>query len=105
MKFAHPIRETANIDGCTLVVYNWSDLSETTSPRDWENVEFFDAEGNKLWTVNGMDECPYWAPGGDSDSFVGPWHMDGKWGLTTFSGNAYFIDLKTGKVTFKRFVK
>ncbi len=91
------------IGNCTLVLYKWGKLSETSSPKDWENVEFFDENGRKIWTVNGMQYCPYWDK--DCDMFVGIGNSGGNWILNSYSGNSYLVDIKTGFVKFLMFHK
>lgn len=93
----------ADVGGRTLVLYKWSELSEESSPRVWENVELFDKNGRKLWTVNGMDDCPYWDKG--VDMFVGIGNNGEKWILNSYSGHSFFLDINTGYVKYSGFHK
>jgi hypothetical protein len=103
MKFPHEPREMKEIDGHFLVVYKWGRLTKNTCPRVWENVELFDAQGNKLWTVNGMERCRFWD--NKIDTFVGTRTKSGRLQLTSFSGNSYDINLHTGEVTHSEYHK
>lgn len=103
MKLPDNILEHAKIGNCTLVLYKWENLSEDTSPKVWENVELFDPNGKKLWTVNGMKNCQYWD--NDIDMFVGIGNDGESWVLNSFSGNSFRVDIKTGCATFLSFNK
>ena len=103
MKFAYEPREVVEIDDKVLVVYQWGELTERSSPKIWENVELFDSQGKKIWTVNGMENCKYWDK--DVDTFVGIKYKAGRLQLTSFSGNSYNLNLETGEVVFSEFHK
>ena len=103
MNIPKNILDHARIGNFTLVLYKWSALSETSSPRIWENVEFFDEKGHKMWTVNGMENCQYWD--NDIDMFVGIGNDRGNWILNSYSGNSFKLDIETGTVTFLSFSK
>lgn len=103
MKLPKDTLEHVKVGDFTLVLYRWGKLTETTFPKVWENVEFFDQDGNKLWTVNGMKESEYWD--NSADTFVGIGNDQGVWILNSYSGNSYEVDLKTGKVSFLAFHK
>jgi hypothetical protein len=92
-----------DVGNCTLVLFNWSELSELSSPRIWENVEFFDKDGKKLWTVNGMEDCPYWDK--NADMFVGIGRDGEKWILNSYSGHSFFLEIKSGYVEYSGFQK
>ena len=95
--------EHIEIDDCILILYKWGGLSETSSPRIWENVEFFDKNGRKLWTVNGMDDCPYWDK--NIDMFVSIGNDGASWILNSYSGHSFFLDMCNGYVKYKGFHK
>jgi len=97
MDFPHEPLEIRELNGRYLVVYKWGNLTEQSCPKVWENVELFDDKGNKLWTVNGMDQCKFWD--NKTDTFVGTRVKSERLQLTSFSGNSYDINLHTGKVT------
>ena len=103
MNLPYEVIDIRNINDKIIVVYEWDDLSEFTSPRVWENVECFNSLGQKLWTVNGMSHYQYWNK--DKESFVGTRMFEGRLQLTDFSGNSYDVDLDTGKVTHFEFHK
>lgn len=103
MKIPTNTLEHAEVGDCTLVLYKWSSLSETSFPRIWENVELFDKNGNKIWTVHGMSESPYWD--NNTDMFVGIGNDGKNFILNSYSGNSFFLDLKTGKVIYSGFHK
>lgn len=101
--FPHEPLKVRKVGSNFLVVYKWDKLSETSCPRKWENVEFFDESGKKLWTVNGMEESEYWDK--PFDTFVGSRLKLGRVQLTSFSGSSYDVDLENGHVKFFEFHK
>ena len=103
MKFQHEPKEMIEIDDKFLVVYKWDELNEGSCPRVWENVELFDLQGKKLWTVNGMENCQFW--NNKVDTFVGIRVKSGHVQLTSFSGNSYDLNLENGSVKFAEFHK
>ena len=104
MKFAHSVIESHKVGGGkTLVIYLWDDLSDYTIPKVWENVELFDKDGKKLWTVNGLEKCKQYDC--DRDVFVGASPKRGTWQLIAFSGKSFLLDMKTGKVKYFSFYK
>lgn len=103
MIFPHSVLEVCNIGDKTLVVYIWDQLSEESDPRVWENVELFDESGEKIWTINGMESCPYFDK--NIDTFVGLRTKNNRVQVTSFSGNSYDIDFDTGKINFYEFHK
>jgi len=86
-----------------LVIFNWDDLSEVSIPRVFENVQLFDLDDQVIWTVNGMHEHTNWND--KLDVFVGLRRHDGALQLISFSGNAYDLDLETGRVKYASFIK
>ena len=103
MNLPYEVIDIRNINDKTIVVYLWDDLSEFTRPRIWENVECFDKSGQKLWTVNGMEEYPYWDSG--SDTFTGIGYDGANWVLNSFSCHSFILDIRTGRVTYLQFNK
>jgi hypothetical protein len=103
MKFKHKVKELEVIGECSLVLYHYNYLNLDTVPKDWENVELFDKDGNKLWTVNGMQNFKYWQ--GSMDCFVGINVRADRVELITFSGNAFNLNMETGEVTYYAFYK
>ncbi len=103
MKFEHEPMEVIDIDDKVLVVYKWGELTEHSTPQVWQNVEMFDAAGNKIWSVNGMQNCQYWNK--KADTFVGTRFKAGKLQLVSFGGSSYEVNLVTGEVSFFEFHK
>ena len=103
MKFKFEPLQVSEIQGYTLVIYKWENLSKHTQPKPWENVELFDKNGKKIWTVNGMDNSKYWSK--EKDTFVSYRTHAGKTILQSFSGNSFKLNLENGKVEFKEFTK
>lgn len=101
MNFTHETLEIVKICKNFLVVYNWDELTDSSCPKVWENVQLFDPSGKKVWTVNGMSNCRYWR----NDVFVGTRVMHGRRQLISFNGYSYDLDIQTGKVTFFEFHK
>lgn len=86
-----------------LVIFDWDDLSDSTNPRVFENVQLFGLNDQIIWTVNGMHEHNKWNP--KLDVFVGLRRHGGVLQLISFSGNAYDLNLETGRVKYATFVK
>jgi hypothetical protein len=103
MKLRYEPLETRQVEAGTVVVYDWGQLSETTNPCRFSNVQFFDNQANLVWTVNGMDECRYWRE--KNDIFVGVNEKNGGVQLVAYSGYAYDVDMETGKVKYSEFLK
>lgn len=95
--------EVMEIEGNYLIVYKWDDLSEHTSPKVWENVELLNPNGERIWTVNGMENYPHWNK--KNDTFVGMKNKNSSVQLISYTGNSYGLDLKNGKVEFSEFLK
>ncbi len=103
MKFPHKVLQLVECTDGHLVVYVWDNLDrKDTTPRIWENVEFFDFEGRKIWTINGMENFRYWR---NSDFFVGTRWFEGRLQVTSFSGNSFDLNLATGEVRHFEFHK
>lgn len=98
MNFPQEPRQSVKVDENFPVVYKWGKLTETSRPRVWENAEFFDSTGKRIWNINGMEQCRYWDR--NVDVFAGIREKDGRLQLTSFSGNSYDLVLNSGEVTF-----
>ena len=103
IQFSYEPYEVKQFFNGVLVVYVWDKLNDNTVPKIWENVEFFDLKGKKMWTVNGMEAWQYWDK--NVDCFVGTREYEGRLQLTAFSGNSFDVDMKTGFVTHFEFHK
>ena len=103
MNFPVEPLEVREIGDRFLVIYKWDGLTDSSHPRVWENVELFDRQGRKIWTVNGMEKSRFWD--NKIDAFVGTRIKNGRLQLTSFSGNSYDLDLNTGEVTHYAFHK
>jgi len=89
-----------------LVLYSWDNLDGKSVQKLYENVEFFSSDGQKIWTVNGMDHCKFWRTRYGEDDFFVSIGNDGKdWILNSFSGNSYKLYVVTVKVTYLSFHK
>lgn len=103
MQFPHRPLKVVELKNGVLVIYDWDNLSDDTSPKVNENVQFFDKAGNLCWTINGMAHHSKWNP--KLDTFVGVSEADGCLRLISFSGNSYDLDLASGQVQFAEFHK
>lgn len=104
LRFLYNIMEVLTINDKMLVVYLYSHLTQDTIPRGDQNAECFDKSGRKLWTINGMEEYPYWGKAGP-DTFVGLSLRSTGIHIISFGGYAFRIDMETGKATFAEFTK
>ena len=100
--FPYTVEESSNIEKGVIVLFNRDELSENSNPNHSENVQLFDHDGEVVWTVNGMNEIPYWKK---YDSFVGINERSTGIQLVSFSGNSFDLDVSTGRVTFSHFHK
>ena len=103
MNRKHRVLQERTFGDRVVVVYNWDSLSEYTEPAIHENVVCYDLNGQKLWTINGMDKDPYW--GGKPNMFVSLQESGGEVRVTSFAGSSYRLDLQTGEVFFHHFHK
>jgi hypothetical protein len=98
MQFPYRTLGVLDVGSCHLVIYNWDDLSDATSPKPYENAQLIDVNGTVCWTVYGMSRHANW--NSQMGTFVGFRMRGGRPQLTSFSGNSYDVDMKTGAVTF-----
>lgn len=102
MNFSFPPHQILRVGKCTLVIYQWDSLGNETSPKVWENVELFDENDKKLWTINGMEKNPYWSK---KDTFVHAQLKSQKIALISFGGSRFQVDIHSGEAKYERFVK
>jgi hypothetical protein len=95
----YDVRDYIKLNGNYIVVYNYSYLDDTTSPKIYENVECFDSQGEMLWRINSIDECETFDK--KADTFTGIRFHDGKCLVNTWSCFRYLVNVENGNI--KRF--